>query len=105
MAESLRRSPLTKPSSGGRANLQSAALREVCGAVMHPGNGARGSRAGTGAAKAMEAVKPGEAQPSRTLRRRGRGMQGQSNAELERPSWERDASCPEGVGAGHSTAC
>jgi RNA-directed DNA polymerase len=31
-------------------------------------------------------------------------MQPQSSAELERPSWERDASCPEGVGVGHSTA-
>ena len=29
----------------------------------------------------------GEVQPSRTLRRRGRGMSGQSFTELERPSW------------------
>ena len=34
----------------------------------------------------MEAVKPWEEQPSGTLRRIGRGMQGQSIKELERPS-------------------
>ena len=38
--------------------------------------------------KATEAVKPWEEQPPRTLRRRGRGMQGQSIGELERPSWD-----------------
>ena len=44
-------------------------------------------------------------QPSRTLRRKGRGMQGEHGEELERPSSARAQASREGVGAGHSTAC
>ena len=43
-------------------------------------------------------------QPSGILRRKGGGMQGQSNAELERPSSAGLCGHREGVGAGHSTA-
>src|SRR5712692_10117897 len=104
-AKALRRSPLTKSSLGGRANRQSAASREVCSAVTHPGNGARGSRARASRAKATDAVKPEEAPPSRTLRRRGRGMQGQSFTERERPASVRATASREGVGAGQSAVC
>jgi RNA-directed DNA polymerase len=55
-------------------------------------------------AKATDAVKPWEAQPPGTLRCRGRGTQGQSNGELERPSSAGAVAHREGVGAGHSTA-
>jgi hypothetical protein len=59
--------------------LRSVASSEVCRVVTVPGNGRRGSRPWVRWGKATEAVKPWEAQPSGTLRRRGHGTQGESN--------------------------
>lgn len=49
--------------------------------------GQGGAESGPSRRRPMDVGKTWEAHPPRTPRRKGRGMQGQSGMELERPSW------------------
>jgi hypothetical protein len=74
-----------EPSSGGCNSPVRSMKRSLPRRETFPRKGPTGSRARGMRAKAMEGVENLEAQPPRTLRRRGRGMVRQPSWKQERP--------------------